>query len=135
MNSKLLPYNIRKCMDKSQRKSMGIRTDHEIQAKVDSVSEREVQKQISNWLRLKGIWFDNPRMDKRPTGVLGRPDYLLAYKYGGLLATPLAIEVKVNGNDLSDDQKKVREQMIENRWHYYIVSSLQEVMEIMKDTV
>lgn len=119
---------------------MGVLTDHEIQAKVDSMSEREVQKQISNWLRLNGIWFAWSRMDSKATHKLGTPDYLLAYKSVNkhdlmFDISPLAIEVKVNGNVLSDEQIKVKEQMCKNRWHYYVVSSLQEVMEIMKDTV
>ena len=46
-------------------------------------------------------------------------------------ASPIAIEVKVGGNTLSEEQDKVRKQMLENGWNYRVVNSLEMMLSIL----
>lgn len=139
--SSTLPDSVLRCMPKDARVPMGKAgvTSAEAQVKHDAVAEREVHKHISNWLRQHDIWFCHSRMDRKTTNQNGTPDFLFvatmpAWEGAQSLVKdrPIAIEVKVNGNELSEDQIRVRTQMVTNGWYYHVVSSLEELRTLVK---
>lgn len=139
--TKVLPESVLKCMSKADRTPMGKAgmTKPEVQAKVERVSERVVHGQINGWLTTQNIFAIHSRMDRKTTTQTGVPDFLFCLciereAFGGFRYTPrpIALEVKVNGNTLSEDQEKVRDKMIANGWEYYTVYSLAEVVKIVK---
>lgn len=128
-------------MSKEDRSHMGRAglTAVEADGKQAEKSERDVQKQIANWLRLKGIFFVWSRMDKKTTNYCGTPDFIFSYveQYRVFecvrpMARPMAIEVKFGKGKLSEEQEKVMEQMKKNGWRYHVVHSLKEVIELVK---
>jgi hypothetical protein len=106
-------------------------THGEANAKRDGRLERELQNQIANWLRLKGIFFVRSRMDKKTTVAPGTPDFVFCIVNAGGRAHPIpvALEVKTRSG-MSTVQNKVREQMEDNGWHYYVVGSLRAVIDL-----
>lgn len=126
MNPKLLPENIRKCMQKEDRIDVGILTDEEATRKRNDQLEKEVQEEIARLLQLRGIWFERKAMHKKSTGTVGCPDFLLAVH-----GNAVAIEVKVGSNNLSDDQIMCRKQMMENKWSYFVVRELSEAKAVL----
>lgn len=109
-------------------------TSAEAQSKHDAVAEREVHKHIANWLRQHDIWFCHSRMDRKTTNQNGCPDFLFVWQpvYAIVAPVPMAIEVKVGNNKLSEEQKRVRLDMIRNGWNYHVVSSLDDLRAIVK---
>lgn len=91
------------------------------------LSERELQKQVGQLLRLKGVWFDVQRMDKKTRGVVGRPDFLFAWQ-----GRPCAFEFKVGYNQLSSEQSATIETMKAQGWRVAVIRSTQEAFEFLK---
>jgi len=89
-----------------------------------------LQNQIANWLRLRSIFFIRSRMDKKTTTAKGTPDFAFCMMDSSLKAVAVALEVKTQSK-MTVEQKRVREQMESNGWHYHVVGSLQEVMDIV----
>lgn len=129
----LLPQKFLKAMRPEDRNPMGKAgvTTPEAKAKFDARTEKEVHKQICQWLDLHEIYYVHHRMDRKSGIASGAPDFHLQRAN---LVRPfcVGIEVKVNGNTLSEEQERVRQKMMDSDWEYYIVSSLQEVIELMK---
>ncbi len=126
-NSNCLPSHILKLMSKDQRpKGTAGLLPEEIDAKNEKKTEREIQNQIADYLRLHEITFYNSRMDRKATIGRGLPDF--AYAYHGI---PIAIEVKTKDGKTSDEQNKCHEKMRENGWKVYVVRSLSEVKIIL----
>jgi hypothetical protein len=94
--------------------------------KHDAVSERKVHDQIANWLRLNQTWFHHSRMDRKTTSECGTPDFIFAWR-----GQPVAVEVKVAGNTLSEDQVRVKNEMALSLWNHRVVSSLPEMIEYL----
>lgn len=132
---KPLPENFLNKMSPADRRPMGKAgvTNAEALAKFEAKNERELQKQIAAYLRRHNIWFAQSRTDKRTTNGLGQPDFLLStYPDGSSFPQPYALEVKFRNGKLSDEQEEVRQKMIRCGWHYQIVRSLKEVIELLK---
>lgn len=127
---KTLPENILKRMSKADRAKLGKSglLACEAQARYNAKSEKRVHTQIENWLRLNDIFYVHSRTDRKTTNQVGLPDFLFAWPFAGEIR-PVAVEVKVNGNKLSPEQAKVRQQMIRNWWKYFLVSSLGDMIE------
>ena len=88
-------------------KLLGAQTAEEAQAKFAARSEGELQKQIANYCRLKGIWFYQSRFNKAHTGMPGTPDFLMC---------GYALEVKHGKGKLSEDQIKCHDAMRKSGW-------------------
>jgi hypothetical protein len=93
----------------------------------EQISEKELQKQVGQLLRLKGVWFDVQRMDKKTRGVVGRPDFLFAWQ-----GRPCAFEFKVGYNQLSSEQSATIETMKAQGWRVAVIRSTQEAFEFLK---
>lgn len=143
LKPQVLPEQFLRRMSKADRAPMGKAgmTKPEVQAKIDRVSERVVHGQINGWLTTQNIFAVHSRMDRKTTTQTGVPDFMFCIRsktpdllfIGALLVVrPIALEVKVNGNILSEDQERVKSKMLANGWEYYTVYSLAEVVKIVK---
>ncbi len=90
-------------------------------------SEREAQKEISQFLRVSGIWFVNPPMNRKSALPTGAPDFIFARN-----GSPTALEVKVWGNKPRPEQNACHEAMRRNGWLVYVVSGAAEVKDIFR---
>jgi hypothetical protein len=78
----LLPTNITRCMSPADQRacSPSGRTPAEARAAAVAKDERELQRQVANYLRLLGVWFSQARMDRRTTATVGTPDFVFPYR-------------------------------------------------------
>lgn len=122
----ILPENILRNVH--DRKALGKagQTAEEAMAAYSARSEKDLQKQISNLLNLRGIVFINPPMHKRSILPTGWPDYTFA-----LASTPIAIEVKIGKKEASEEQKEIHDKMRRNGWQVHVVRTLDEVRAIL----
>ncbi len=86
--------------------------------------EGELQKQIANLLRLRGIWFDQDAMHKRRTGTSGAPDFQFPY-----LGKFVAWEVKYGKGKLSEAQERVRDAIQRQGGEWRLITSVREAIE------
>lgn len=107
LSSSSLPDNILRRMSREHRGQMGKAgvTSAEADAKFTLRAERELQNLCASWLRQHDLFFIQSRMDKRPTVRKGMPDFIVICPG----ARALAIEIKVPGGKISDDQKKLHD--------------------------
>ena len=90
-------------------------------------TERQLQGQLVNLLRLRGIEPLWHRTDKRSAATVGWPDLTFA-----LNSVPILWEVKLQGAKLSDEQQALRPRLIANGWDYYVLHSVDEALAILR---
>jgi hypothetical protein len=92
-------------------------------------TERELQGQIVNLLRLKGIEVLWHRTDKKSAATIGWPDLVFSLEHG-LRSIPCLWEIKLPGRKLSDDQMKLMVRLMEppNAWMYKVICSVDEAL-------
>jgi hypothetical protein len=103
-------------------------------SKIELNSERELQGQIVNLLRLKGIEVLWHRTDKKSAATVGWPDLTFSLEHG-LRSIPCLWEIKLPGKKLSEDQTKLMIRLMEppNAWVYKVITSVEEaLMELRK---
>jgi hypothetical protein len=143
MNPGLLPPSFLRCLSPSDRKSLGKAgmTPEEAIAKQEVKSERDLQQQIANLLRLRNIEFFWQRMDKRTTGKVGQPDFIFSVLGTQTIdGEPLvegysvAWEAKLPTGELSIEQSQmaIRLQSPPNNWHWRIIRSVDEALSELK---
>ena len=111
-------------MTAKDRAALAIETPEEIQARIDRVGEKELQRECSNLLRLRGIWFDHSSHKVRENA--GKPDLLFS-----LNGKPIAVELKAKNGKLSDVQKITLDKMAENGWKIFVVFELEQFRQIL----
>lgn len=93
-------------------------------AKADAMAEKELHRQIEQWLRMKGVrCIVHSRTDKRTTQAKGVPDFLFV-----AFARPYAIEVKVGANKLTTEQERWLSDSVMDGWHCRVVRSLDDLI-------
>lgn len=127
----LIPPNLLRLMSKEDRESCGKGNElpEEIAVKVEAQAEKELQREICQYLRLKHIQFINPPMNKRSILPEGWPDFTFAYK-----GKPIALECKTATGKLSREQAAMHLLLMADGWLVRTVRTLQEVKEIL-DTI
>lgn len=128
-SSRNLPDNILERMNKSDKpKGVAGMTLCEVFKKEEKVREGELHKQISNYLRLKGIPFGHSRFGVKSTYTEGWPDYTV-FIHG----VPILMEVKTGTNDLEDEQRRLKNELEKFGARYFIVRSLDAVRIILQE--
>lgn len=135
MKTSILPDNILRAMSKADRAPMGkvgvtTREAHEIR---EARTERELQKQISNLLRLHGIWFAQSRFDRKTTNVVGTPDFLFSVVTAAGYSVPVAWEIKTATGRLGEDQERCHAAMRKNGWRVEVIRSYDDAMLSLRD--
>lgn len=95
------------------------------------MKESQLQKQIADILRIKGIAFCKARFDRRSNITAGWPDLTFAIKDSSGRGIPIAFEVKVDKNKLSEDQILCHAEMIKNGWKVFCVRSLEQSVDLI----
>jgi hypothetical protein len=94
----------------------------------DSPTEKELQAHIANLLNQRCIFHLRSRMDKKTTLPCGMPDFFIFLPSGRFLA----VECKVEGGRLSDDQKRVFDRFWAYTGHVvHIVWTFQQFVELL----
>lgn len=127
IESSIIPDHILRRMNPEDRPN-GVEgmTREQAENKCHFTLEKELQQQIANYLKLRGIWFERKAMNKRSTGTPGCPDFLLAIN-----GTAIAFECKINNRHLDDDQVIAQKLMKQNGWAFYTIRSFGEVVDIV----
>lgn len=125
----LLPRNITACMSAADQRAILGRTPAESREKAIVKDERELQKQIANYLRLLGVWNIQSRMDKRASNTLGTPDFVFPYK-GNFVAW----EVKIPwAKSLRPEQTHARDGIIKQGGEWRLITAFSEAQEHLRE--
>ncbi len=134
---KVLPINYLKCLSAADRKVLGKAgvLPKEADDTAIAKSEKELQKQIINILRLRGIEVNVSRMDKRKTDRVGWPDLVFSVANSRNQIFPCAWEIKLPKNVLSEAQRKTHRALLEhpNAWNYRVIFSVDDALWELKD--
>jgi hypothetical protein len=109
--------------DEKKRLGKAGLTYGEAQAKQAAREEKELQRQIANLLRLKGIEANVSRMDKRKTDRKSWGDFTFAANGQAVIW-----ECKRPGEKLRDDQEAMRKKLIAapNEWQYFVIHTVED---------
>ncbi len=120
MNTSDLTDPLIRRMSPAARAQLGVQTSDEASTKFVAKSERELQNQICNLLRQRGIWFDQDAMHKRRTGTKSAPDFQFP-----LCGRFVAWEVKHNGGKLDAGQERTRDKIINQGGEWRLITNLE----------
>ena len=109
-------------------------TAEEAFSKFTAKNERQLQSQIVNLLRLKGIEVCWHRTDKKSAATIGWPDLTFSIDLGKYCPVPCAWEIKLPEGKLSEEQEKmaIRLQTPPNNWYYRVIRSVDEALKELK---
>lgn len=129
-----LTDNMVALMSPKDRKLIGLKTRQEHLEKQEAKSERQLQRQIVQYLRLRGIEPLWHRTDKRSHATIGWPDITAAVKVHGI-PMPLGIEVKFGTGTLSREQTDMhaRLQASPNCWRIVVIRNFTEVVDLLRE--
>jgi hypothetical protein len=115
-------------MDPLDRKRLGRMgmTSEEAQKRFAAGQESKLQSLITNYLLLKGIYFESDRMDKRTSGRKGRPDFRCCFN--GYF---VALECKADGETLTEAQAKEANKIRANGGKYAVCYTLQDAIQAL----
>jgi hypothetical protein len=119
-----------KAMPQSERKRLGRvgMTNAEANQRRIEHSERELQRQVHNWLLGEGIYFVNPRMDRKTTTSKGTPDFIACVdgRVDGLF---LGIECKADRNTLTSEQAREANHIRMSKGRFIVAFCLNDVIQ------
>ena len=127
----VVPGNLLSCMSEADQRrfSRTGKTPTEAREAAMAKDERELQRQIANYLRLHGIWFTQSRMDRRTSNTVGTPDFIFCYR-----GRFVAWEVKCPwSRALRPEQQKAADAIIEAGGEWRLVTSLSEGKEHLEE--
>lgn len=131
----VLPDAFLSKMDKADRKTLdkaGV-TTAEAEAKQAFRREKELQERCIALLRLRGIFVNYSRTDKRKRDKTGVPDLVFCFKpQGWAYGIPCAWELKRPGEHPTVEQVKVMQQMMDNGWLIRVITSEEQMLECLK---
>lgn len=125
-----LPDNILSKMSKEDRKSLGRKgmTQAEAEASFTAKNERELQKQIANYLRMKGLFFIQSAMHKATTNQIGTPDF--NFPVNGQW---VSWEAKHGTGKLSKGQSDTEVRILANGGQFRVIRSLDEARDHLNE--
>lgn len=125
---KTLPENLLKCMDTSERTKLGkgFKTSAEATEAFEVRSERELQNQIANYLRQRGLVFCQPAYGRKIHIRIGWPDFTTAVR-----GRFVGIEAKAIGGKLTPEQAAIHKALIEQGATVLVATSLKQVKECL----
>ncbi len=125
----ILPDKVLQRMSPADRKRLGRAgvTSDEAQSKIEIKSERELQRQIANSLRLNDIPFNQDSMHKKRTGTLGWPDFTIVHK-----GETMFIEAKFGDGELSPEQVELHRRFALRGVKVHVVTSFTQYLGLLK---
>jgi hypothetical protein len=132
---RVLPDRILKMVDRRDRHLLGKQeTYDEVMAEAKVKVERDLHDMIEGLLRRLGIVYVHSRMDRKTTIRAGLPDFMFVAAAPNYPLWTVAMEVKLPGEGLDDEQELVRKAMTSrpNAWQYFVVRSYDEAREVLR---
>lgn len=117
---------MRKLMRPEDRAKLGKagRTGEEAQAAFVAKSEKDLQSNIANLLRQRGIWFDMKAMHRKSTATAGCPDFIFVHR-----SLFWSWEVKFGKGKLEPDQERARDLILKNGGQWALITSVEEARQ------
>lgn len=114
-----------KALPDAERKKLGRAgmTGAEAIVRYSAAKERELQRQVHNWLFSKEVYFNSDRMDKRTSGKKGRADFRCCIR-----GKWLSLECKVGAGKLTPEQEDDAARLTRSGGIFTVVRSLEEAM-------
>ena len=125
-----------KAMPEAERKQLGRAgmTAAEATQRWIGRSEKKLQDNVYTWLMREGIYFVNPRMDRKTTTRKGTPDFIACVespsKPDGLF---LAIECKAHRNTLTSEQAREANHIRMSKGRFIVAYCLKDVIQAVND--
>lgn len=137
----VLPDKLLKLVDKRDRHLVKGKTFDEVMAMAKEKVERDIHDKIEGLLRRLDVVYVHSRMDRKTTIGVGLPDFMFSVVTDTMAHAPweivrsVAIEVKLPGEDLDEEQENVRAAMQcrPNAWAYHVVYSYAEALAVVRD--
>jgi hypothetical protein len=116
------------------RKALGVKTKEEMAQAWQAKSERDLQRQIVQYLRLRNIEILWHATHKKSTATVGWPDIIFAVMSAGF-CTPCAWEIKYGSGLLSPAQNDVLERMQArpNCWRVRVIRNFAEAVDELRE--
>lgn len=121
-------------MSDIDRKKLGVKTKDEMAKAWTAKSERDLQRQIVAYLRLRNIEVLHHAMHKKSTATVGWPDIIFSVMSAGF-CTPCAWEIKYGSGTLSPGQNDVlaRLQARPNCWRVRVIRNFTEAVDELRE--
>lgn len=131
----LISPKILRMMPEEERKRLGKAglTPEEHQAKTDAKRERELHDRIEALLRIRGITYVHSRMDKPSTIRVGLPDFMFCLPREKGFGIPMAIEVKMPGEEPTPEQVQCMRELIRDGWFVRVVRNEQQFIQALQE--
>lgn len=125
---KPIPENLLRHIDPKDRQRMGKtgRTYAEVIQDSNKKMEKELQRDITNLLKLRDIWIGKSKFGVRTTFTAYAPDFLFVWE-----GRPYGFEVKVGKEEPSMEQINCHCQMRRNGWLVFVIRSVEQAVEFL----
>jgi hypothetical protein len=121
-------------MSDIDRRKLGVKTKDEMGKAWAAKNERDLQRQIVQYLRLRNIELLWHATHKKSTASVGWPDIIFAVMSAGF-CTPCAWEIKFGSGMLSPEQNDVLErlQARPNCWRVRVIRTFTEAVDELRE--
>ena len=134
MRAELIPEKYAILMSPEDRRALGIHTNEERMAKFVARTERQLQRQIVQYLRLRGIEVIWHATNRKSTASRGTPDILFAVMVQGF-PREIALEIKFGTGTCSRVQNDMQARLKTrpNAWDVRVISTFIQVVDFMRE--
>lgn len=134
----VLSEGLLQALPTAERKRLGRAgmTKAEAQAKYTAGKEKELQREIAQWLNGQEIYFESDRMDARTSGKRGRADFRVCVpvRIGGTVEGRwLSVEAKTEAGTFSKEQAAEAARLRKSGGRFLIAFSLADVIEAVRE--
>lgn len=135
--SKIIPQNIVEKMSDADRKELKLKTYSEKSDALESQSEKKLQRDIENWLKICGYWPRSPAFLDGKVPPNGWFFHVYSAKKNPILldliimhndGRYIEVELKTKTGRLRPDQSAIL-----NSPHRFVVRSFEEMAELLKE--
>ena len=120
-----LPAKLRAQVDPDMPQALLPGVTPEAREKAVAKNEREIQRDIANLLRQRGIWHVQSRMDRKTSNTVGTPDFLFPHR-----SRWVAWEVKCPWSPrLRPEQAEARDAILRQGGVWQLITSCQQARE------
>ena len=129
-----IPESYKKLMSVEDRRLLGIETFEEMKKKFEAKTERQLQRQIVQYLRLRGIEVIWHATNRKSTDTKGTPDILFAVLVNGFPAA-CSWEIKFGNGLLSKAQENMLERMQTrpNVWRVRVIKRFLDAVDELRE--
>jgi VRR-NUC domain len=122
----VFPEAFLRAMSAEDRRAIGQMTMAEAHRRYERGQEKDLKRDVLNWLNLQGAWVFTQRMDKKTRGKRGVPDLIVCTPPNGRF---LAVELKATDGRLEAEQEGECRRILAAGGIVIVAYSLRDVME------